>query len=656
MQLAIIKKNLNKISILLLGLPRSLKSFLVFLVDIFICTITVWFAFFLRLGEFISLSDITFWMVVILCNCIALPIFLVFGLYRAIFHFSSRASLLLIAKAALLYGLIIFLIYVIYGVEGVPRTIGIIQPILFFLLVGASRAFAQAWLSRKFHFGKNSSSLKKAFIYGAGHTGNQFSLALNNDAEIKIIGFLDDDDSLHGHTINNLPIFNPANLSNLVYDLSIDMVLLAMPQLSHKRRNEILAQIQSTSVMVRILPNISNLLQGKISSADFREPEIYDLIGRDTVMPNQSLLNEKVHGKVIMVTGAGGSIGSELCRQLLAFGPSKILLVDHSEYLLYSIHQELKNNWLSPDEMIIPILASVQDVESMHQIISTWKPFTIYHAAAYKHVYLVEHNVIEGIKNNVFGTLCIAQLAIKLGVVNFVFISSDKAVRPTSIMGASKRIAEMILQALSAENSSATVISIVRFGNVLGSSGSVVPKFWEQIKNGGPVTITHPEITRFFMTIQEASQLVIQAGAMAKGGEIFILDMGNPVKIKELAQRMIELSGLTVRDEDHPHGEIEIMYTGLLPGEKLYEELLIGNNQSPTEHRKIINANENFISWSNFQSIVDLLKKAINHGDIDLIIALMKKNGIDYSVNNLVVDFMYDERKKMTSSQKNNMV
>jgi len=429
-----------------------------------------------------------------------------------------------------------------------------------------------------------------------------------------------------------------------------------MPQLSHKRRNEILAQIQSTSVMVRILPNISNLLQGKISSADFREPEIYDLIGRDTVMPNQSLLNEKVHGKVIMVTGAGGSIGSELCRQLLAFGPSKILLVDHSEYLLYSIHQELKNNWLSPDEMIIPILASVQDVESMHQIISTWKPFTIYHAAAYKHVYLVEHNVIEGIKNNVFGTLCIAQLAIKLGVVNFVFISSDKAVRPTSIMGASKRIAEMILQALSAENSSATVISIVRFGNVLGSSGSVVPKFWEQIKNGGPVTITHPEITRFFMTIQEASQLVIQAGAMAKGGEIFILDMGNPVKIKELAQRMIELSGLTVRDEDHPHGEIEIMYTGLLPGEKLYEELLIGNNQSPTEHRKIINANENFISWSNFQSIVDLLKKAINHGDIDLIIALMKKNGIDYSVNNLVVDFMYDERKKMTSSQKNNMV
>jgi len=644
-QIAIIKNILNKIAIPLLELPRSVKSFVVFLIDFLICVLTVWFSFFLRLGEFISLSDNIFWMVSILCNCIALPIFLVFGLYRNIFRHSGWASLLLMANAVFLYGLIIFLIYGVYGVEGVPRTIGIIQPLLFFLLAGASRALAQAWLSERFRSSKTDLALKKAVIYGAGYAGRQYSLALNNNPEIKVIGFLDDNDSLHGRTINNLPVFNPTDLSKLVSHLSIDVVLLAMPRLGHKRRNEILSKIQSTFVIVRILPNITNLIQGKISYADFREPEIDDLIGRDSVMPNQILMREKVHGKVVMVTGAGGSIGAELCRQILAFGPSKILLVDHSEYALYLIHQDLKNNWFGPDDTILPILASVQDEACMCRIISTWQPFSIYHTAAYKHVYLVEHNITEGLKNNVFGTLCIAQLAIKLGVANFVLISSDKAVRPTSIMGASKRMAEMILQALSAVNTNSTVFSIVRFGNVLGSSGSVVPKFSEQIKNGGPVTITHPEITRYFMTIQEAAQLVIQAGAMAKGGEIFVLDMGKPVKIKELAQRMIELSGLTVKDEDKPHGEIEIVYTGLQPGEKLYEELQIGNNQSSTEHPKIINANEDFIIWSDFQSIVDSLKKAIIHSDIDLVLALMKKIGIDYSANNLIVDFLYNERK-----------
>jgi FlaA1/EpsC-like NDP-sugar epimerase len=391
---------------------------------------------------------------------------------------------------------------------------------------------------------------------------------------MQVVAFLDDDDRLHGHVLNGLPIHSPMDLRGLVEMQGVRTVLLGIPSLSRRRRNEILSQVRNAHVAVRTLPSVTDLAQGKVSISDLRELDIDDLLGREPVMPNHLLLSKNNFNKVVLITGAGGSIGSELCRQILAIGPEKLLLVELSEFALYAIHQELEQRLSGKKTVLVPLLASVQDKDRMHEIMSTWHPDTVYHAAAYKHVPLVEHNPAEGVKNNVMGTLRTAQAAAENGVADFVLISTDKAVRPTNIMGASKRLAEMVLQALAATQSG-TKFSMVRFGNVLGSSGSVVPKFRQQIRDGGPITLTHPEITRYFMTIPEASQLVIQAGAMAKGGEVFVLDMGESVKIMDLARRMIELSGLTVKDEQNPDGDIEIEITGLRPGEKLYEELLI---------------------------------------------------------------------------------
>ncbi|MFM7801259.1 MAG: UDP-N-acetylglucosamine 4,6-dehydratase family protein, partial [Limnohabitans sp.] len=360
-----------------------------------------------------------------------------------------------------------------------------------------------------------------------------------------------------------------------------------------KRRNEILSQIRWAHVAVRTLPSVSDLAQGKVNISDLRQLDIDDLLGREPVMPNHILLAMNVRSKVVMVTGAGGSIGSELCRQILAVGPAKLLLIEQSEFALYAVHQALEEKQTQNSSVLVPLLASVQDLERMREIMATWQPDTLYHAAAYKHVPLVEHNPAEGVKNNVLGTLRTAQAAAEHGVSDFVLISTDKAVRPTNIMGASKRLAEMVLQAM-AGNTHSTRFSMVRFGNVLGYSGSVVPRFRQQIRDGGPVSLTHPEITRYFMTIPEAAQLVIQAGAMAKGGDVFVLDMGEPVRIMDLARRMIELSGLRVKDEKYPDGDIEIEISGLRPGEKLYEELLIGDNPKPTSHSRIMKAHEEF--------------------------------------------------------------
>lgn len=425
--------------------------------------------------------------------------------------------------------------------------------------------------------------------------------AMANSHEMQVVGFLDDDDPLHGHVLNGQPTYNPADLASLVPTLTISDVLLAMPNLSRKRRNEILNEIRSAQVAVWTLPSVTELAQGKVSISDLRELDIDDLLGREPVMPNHILLAMNVRSKVVMVmvTGAGGSIGSELCRQILSLGLNKLLLIEQSEFALYGIHQELEEKISGREITLVPLLAPVQDNERMHEIMSTWHPNTVYHAAAYKYVPLVEHKPAEGIKNNVLGTLKTAQAAAENGVSDFVLISTDKVVRPTNIMGASKRLAEMALQAIAATNPG-TKFSMVRFGNVLGSSGSVVPKFRQQIRDGGPITLTHPKITRYFMTISEASQLVIQAGAMAKGGDVFVLAMGQSVKIMSLALQMIELSGLTVKDEQNPDGDIEIEITGLRPGEKLYEELLIGDNPKPTVHPRIMNAHEEFIPWAEF--------------------------------------------------------
>jgi len=627
----------------MLALPRVAKRFIALSVDLGLCVLTVWLAYYLRLGEFVVLSGNALPAVMASVG-IALPIFIISGLYRAIFRYSGWPALLAVARAVGIYGMLYVSIFTAIGVSGVPRTVGIIQPILLLLFVGASRALARVWLGDQYLSILKHASRPKVLIYGAGSTGRQLVAAMTNSHETQVVGFLDDDDRLHGHVLNGQSIYNPADLANLVSTLSVSDVLLAMPSLSRKRRNEILAQIRTARVAVRTLPSMTDLAQGKVSVSDLRELDVDDLLGREAVMPNHILLAMNVRSKVVMVTGAGGSIGSELCRQILLVGPSKLLLIEQSEFALYGIHQELEEKLAGRGIVLVSLLASVQDNERMREIMSTWHPDTVYHAAAYKHVPLVEHNPTEGIKNNVLGTLRTALAAAENGVSDFVLISTDKAVRPTNIMGASKRLAEMVLQALAATTSD-TKFSMVRFGNVLGSSGSVVPKFRQQIRDGGPITLTHPEITRYFMTIPEASQLVIQAGAMAKGGDVFVLDMGQSVKIMDLARRMIELSGLTLKDEKNPDGDIEIEITGLRPGEKLYEELLIGDNPKPTSHSRIMKANEEFVPWVDLDAKLKALEIALNVNDVGVIRLMMKKLVTGYTPENEIADWVYLEQE-----------
>ncbi len=630
----------------MLALPRAAKRLVALLVDLGLCVLTVWLAYYLRLGEFVALAGNALWAVAA-AICLALPIFIVSGLYRAIFRYSGWPALLAVARAVGIYAVLYMSIFTALGIAGVPRTVGIIQPILLLLFVGASRALARVWLGDQYLSILKRTARPKVFIYGAGSTGRQLAAAMANSHEMQVAGFLDDDDRLHGHVLNGQPIYNPADLEHLVATLHISDVLLAMPSLTRRRRNEILGQISSARVAVRTLPSVTDLAQGKVSISDLRELDIDDLLGREPVAPNHLLLAKNVAGKVVMVTGAGGSIGSELCRQILAVGPAKLLLIEQSEFALYAIHQELEEK-LAQSEVpskptLVPLLASVQDDERMREILSTWRPATVYHAAAYKHVPLVEHNPAAGIKNNVLGTLRTAQAAAEVGVADFVLISTDKAVRPTNVMGASKRLAEMALQALSA-TSTGTKFSMVRFGNVLGSSGSVVPKFRQQIRDGGPITLTHPEVTRYFMTIPEAAQLVIQAGAMAKGGDVFVLDMGEPVKIIDLARRMVELSGLTVKDDEQPDGDIAIEVTGLRPGEKLYEELLIGDDPKPTAHPRIMKAHEEFIPWAEFEGKLRSLELALNVNDVGVIRLMLQQLVAGYLPSDDIVDWVYMEQ------------
>ena len=638
----------------LLIMPRVVKRAVVLLVDTSLCVLTVWLAFYLRLGEFVALSGPSLWAA-ITAVVIALPIFVVTGLYRAIFRYAGWPALLTVTKAIAVYGLIYAAVFTAIGIQGVPRTIGLIQPILLLLLVGASRALARFWLGGLYQSQLMLAALPKVLIYGAGNTGRQLATAMANSHEMRVAGFLDDDDRLHGHVLNGLPIYRPDDLSSLVESSNISTVLLALPSTNRKRRNEILASMLHAKVLVRTLPSITDLAQGKVSTADLRELDIDDLLGREPVTPNHILLGKNVAGKVVLVTGAGGSIGSELCRQIMSVGPAALLLIEQSEFALFVIHQELEGKYADSLIRLVPLLASVRDAERMREIMGTWKPDTVYHAAAYKHVPLVEHNPAEGIKNNVLGTLTAAKAAVEQGVADFVLISTDKAVRPTNIMGASKRLAEMVLQALAAHTLSpspsprgrggGTKFAMVRFGNVLGSSGSVVPKFRQQIRDGGPLTLTHPDITRYFMTIPEAAQLVIQAGAMAKGGDVFVLDMGQSVKIMDLAVRMIELSGLTVRDADNPGGDIEIEITGLRPGEKLYEEMLIGDNPEPTSHPRIRCAHEDFLPWPALEEKLDALGIALDVNDVGVVRTMLQHLVSGYQPSGEIVDWVYLEQE-----------
>ena len=643
-----------------IGLPRYAKRGLVMAVDVSLCVLTVWFAYYLRLGEWVSLAGHAGWKPMWaagLSIAVALPIFITQGFYRAIFRYSGWPALMTVAKSMLVYGMIYFATFTAISVPGVPRTIGIIQPMLLLITVGLSRAFARYWLGGAYRDRLALAALPRVLVYGAGSAGRQLVTALANSHEMRMVGFLDDDDRLHGHILNGQPIYAPIDLPQLVETLQVTSVLMAMPSISRARRNEILANMRECYVAVRTLPSVTDLAQGKVSISDLRELDIDDLLGREPVTPNHILLAKNIVGKIVLVTGAGGSIGGELCRQILLVNPAKLLLIEQSEFALYAIHQELEEKLAGLDgatpPVLVPLLASVQDDDRMREIMSTWHPDTVYHAAAYKHVPLVEHNPAAGIKNNVLGTLGTAKAALEAGVSDFVLISTDKAVRPTNVMGASKRLAEMVLQALAATQVGAggtgrAKFSIVRFGNVLGSSGSVVPKFRQQIREGGPITLTHPEVTRYFMTIPEAAQLVIQAGAMAKGGEVFVLDMGQSVKIMDLARRMIELSGLTVKDIHHPDGDIEIEIIGLRPGEKLYEELLIGDNPQPTGHSAIMKASDEFMPWDELEGKLRALQAALNINDVAVIRLMMTELVEGYSPNEDIVDWVHLEEASNT--------
>ncbi len=606
-------------------MSRVSKRIVVLALDVMICLATVAAAFALRTDSVPMPAGVTF-LPYVASVILAIPLFIAFGLYRAIFRYVGWGALMSVVRACGIYGLVYSLVFTFFGVIGVPRTIGLIQPVLLFLAIGASRAFARYWLGDGYRAVRKLGERRRVLIYGAGSAGRQLVAALANNEEMQVVGFVDDDPLLVGSVMNAKTIYSGNGLGALVKRLEIDDLLLALPSASRQRRNEIITDLRGSHVTVRTLPGIMDLAHGRVTVNDLRELDIEDLLGRDTVPPNHLLLQKNIAGKVVMVTGAGGSIGSELCRQILALNPVRLLMVDQSEFNLYAIDQELSQRCLERglEDIAIPLLGSVQDVERMDELLSLEKPDTIYHAAAYKHVPLVEANPAEGVRNNIFGTQNIAQLAEKHGVSDFVLISTDKAVRPPNVMGATKRVAEMVLQSLATE-ASKTRFSMVRFGNVLGSSGSVVPLFRKQISAGGPITVTHKEITRYFMTIPEAAQLVIQASAMAKGGEVFVLDMGDPVKIVDLAKRMIELSGLSVIDEDNPGGDIAIKVVGLRPAEKLYEELLIGDNPKPTKHARIMMARDGFLGKEALQIHLNELRGSLGSNNMETIRAALGK-------------------------------
>ena len=635
----------------ILSMPRYVKRLFALSVDISLCVLTVWLAFYLRLGEFVSLAGNALWTVGISVG-IALPAFVVFGLYRAIFRYSGWAAMLSVARPLAVYGLLYASVVTAIGIQGVPRTVGLIQPLLLFFAIGGSRAVARYWLGGVYQSRLWINTLPKTLVYGAGSAGRQLVSALEHSFEMRVVGFLDDDDRLHGYILNGMPIFSPDDLDDLIESKGVTRVLLAIPSASRRRRNEILNNIGQYPVAVRTLPSMSALAEGRVTVSDLHELDLDDLLVREPASLNHILLAKNNTSKVVLVTGAGGAIGGELCRQIIKLKPQKLLLVEMSEYALYAIHSELEGMRESIKDAadttrIVPLLASVQDEDRMLEIMGAWRPDTVYHAAAYKHVPLVEHNLAEGVKNNVMGTLTTAQVAIEKGVSDFVLISTDKAVRPTNIMGASKRLAELCLQALFALNAQSTNmpgrtrLSMVRFGNVLDSSGSVIPRFRKQIRDGGPITLTHPEITRYFMTIPEAAQLVIQAGAMAKGGDVFVLDMGEPVKIADLARRMIELSGLSVRDENNEDGDVDIVITGLRPGEKLYEELLLGDDPQPTVHPKIQRAQDPFIPWHQLETDLNTLKLLLSQNNVEMIVTLLQKLVTDYQPNGELVDWVF---------------
>ncbi|MDH0646289.1 polysaccharide biosynthesis protein [Pseudomonas sp. GD03858] len=655
----------------LLGLPRAKKRMIQVLADVVLVWMAMWLAFVVRLGfaESIELAQDHLWLFAC-APLVSIPLFIRFGMYRAVMRYFGNDALMVIAKAVTLSALILGLI--VYWSANhqylVPRSVIFNYWWLSLVLIGGLRLamrqyFLGDWFAAAQHipFSNRDDGLLKVVIYGAGSAGNQLVAALRMGKMMRPVAFIDDDSSIAGRVIAGLHVYKPRQIQRMIEETGAEELLLAVPSISRTRRREILGLLEGYPLHVRSVPSFMDLASGRVKVDDLQEVDIADLLGRDAVPAQADLLEHCVKGKTVMVTGAGGSIGSELCRQILALKPSTLLLLEHGEFNLYSILSELEAcaQRTSSPVRILPILGSVRNPAQLFDVMSAWRVDTVYHAAAYKHVPLVEHNVAEGVLNNVMGTLNAAQAALQAGVSNFVLISTDKAVRPTNVMGSTKRLAEMVLQALSREQApvlfndpanvsrvNKTRFTMVRFGNVLGSSGSVIPLFHQQIKAGGPLTVTHPKITRYFMTIPEAAQLVIQAGSMGQGGDVFVLDMGEPVRIVELAEKMIHLSGLSVRSEHNPHGDIAIEFSGLRPGEKLYEELLIGDNVVSTRHPMIMSAQEDYLAWERLKERLGSLLKAIAADDYNQVRQLLRELVSGYAPDGEIVDWIHQQRRQ----------
>ena len=608
--------------------------------DLVMIPCALWSAFALRLGD--STPPVAhLWWLFLLAPLISLPIFLRLGLYHAIIRFMGQRAVFVVIKGMTLSAMALAAITMFSGVNAqgiVPRSAFLIFWGVGLIYVGGSRFLMRAYLHG---LQRSRRPREPVVIYGAGEAGVQLAAALGNSQELDPVAYVDDNPALHGSLIGGIRVYPPDHLPELIRERQVGSVLLAMPSLSHDKRHAVVDALEPLPVHVRTVPGLADLVTGSAQVDEIREIDIDDILGREPVPPEVGLLHACVRDKTVMVTGAGGSIGSELCRQLLRLRPDRLILFERSEYALYTIDHELEalkeKEGLAVE--VVPLLGSVLDRRRLDETIERFAVRTLYHAAAYKHVPLVEHNLIEGVRNNVLGTLRTALAAHDGGVEHMVLISTDKAVRPTNVMGASKRFAELVLEGLAREGG-ATRFSMVRFGNVLGSSGSVVPKFREQIRRGGPVTVTHPEINRYFMTIPEAAQLVIQAGSMAEGGDVFVLEMGEPVRIADLARKMIHLAGGEVRDEENPDGEIEIHFTGLRPGEKLYEELLIGNNPMSTRHPRILRAEEASLPWSEMEAHLERLAAAIEQGNCTAVLQTVRRVVPEYQANGGIEDYV----------------
>lgn len=603
-------------------LARWKKKSIVFLLDMLLCVQSIWIAYSLRIGVWI-LWDIAIQKMVLICLLTMIPVFIITGVYKAIFRYAGTGMMKILVRAFAVYSLLIATLFVVIGIDGVPRTIGLIQPVIFFILVGFLRVSARYLMIDILGRNRFAGEVKNVLIYGAGSAGQQLAASMRSEPAMRLCGYIDDDRRLNGQRLDGDKVFWSGQLPQLIEKKNITDILLALPRINRKKRRQIVDQVRQFKVHVQTLPKMQAIFSGSVSFSDIRELDIEDLLGRESVVPNELLFGRTIVGKTVLVTGAGGSIGGELCRQIAVSGAHRLILLDLSEYSLYRIEKELQELAAARSEArleLIPILGSVVDATRLREIFSQWKPDTVFHAAAYKHVPLVEANPIEGIRNNILGTQALAEAAEAAEVKDFILISTDKAVRPTNVMGASKRAAEQVIQNFAAKDSG-TKFSMVRFGNVLGSSGSVVPLFRTQIEQGGPITLTHRSVTRYFMTIPEAAQLVIQAAGMAKGGEVFVLDMGKSVKILDLAETMVRLSGLTVRDEQNPEGDIEIVEVGLRSGEKLYEELIIGNDPQPTLHARIMKAHESFIA---LDALNDLIANLLDCRDPDAAVTMLQ--------------------------------